>query len=204
MLPADPFPIRRFAALTYSSAYSLASGAIGTYGTEQVFRLNSLYDPDFTGVGHQPYGHDQLALLYSKYKVHRVGVYVEIEASSSATLGYLPVLGMTFTGPEQTASLTGMLWGEVDEKQCATTLSASVMNPRSFSKTFNMQELIGCTKQQFGSDVSQYSASLGANPASIAWLRMALISNVADTVSIVRVRLVFETEFWDRIPLAQS
>jgi len=34
-----------------------------------LFRANSIFDPDFTGVGHQPLSHDQYALRYSQYRV---------------------------------------------------------------------------------------------------------------------------------------
>jgi len=42
-----------------------SAGAAST----QVFRANSLYDPDLTGVGHQPMGRDSLAAAYGHYLV---------------------------------------------------------------------------------------------------------------------------------------
>jgi len=33
------------------------------------FRAGSIYDPDYTGVGSQPYGHDQYQTLYNHYRV---------------------------------------------------------------------------------------------------------------------------------------
>lgn len=36
---------------------------------EYNFRANSIHDPDFTGVGHQPLGHDQWANFYEHYTV---------------------------------------------------------------------------------------------------------------------------------------
>lgn len=34
-----------------------------------VFRCNSVFDPDLTGIGHQPFGYDQHTLLYDRYRV---------------------------------------------------------------------------------------------------------------------------------------
>lgn len=41
-----------------------------------MFRLNSLYDPDYTGTGHQPLGFDQWASVYDKYYVRRARIKV--------------------------------------------------------------------------------------------------------------------------------
>ena len=49
--------------LRYSDVITLTSTA-GSL-SKHVFRSNSLFDPDFTGVGHQPMYYDQLGALYS-------------------------------------------------------------------------------------------------------------------------------------------
>lgn len=61
------FPNQMFVKLEYSDKITLdcISGSIASY----VFRGNSLYDPDYTGTGHQPYYHDQLIAIYRKYTV---------------------------------------------------------------------------------------------------------------------------------------
>lgn len=53
--------------LRYSSKFTINSniGQAGTY----VFRANSCYDPDLSGVGHQPRGFDQLISMYDHYQV---------------------------------------------------------------------------------------------------------------------------------------
>lgn len=46
-------------------AFSSATGAVSS----NIFRLNSLFDPNETGVGGQPMYYDQLAAVYGKYVV---------------------------------------------------------------------------------------------------------------------------------------
>lgn len=61
----QPLPARFITKHKYSTPFTL--NALNSY--QYKFNLNSLYDPDYTGVGHQPYGRDQLAALYNRYRV---------------------------------------------------------------------------------------------------------------------------------------
>jgi len=49
--PASPFPLVLYKKLTYSTQIALTQSVGGT-PTYYLFRANSLYDPDYTGVGH--------------------------------------------------------------------------------------------------------------------------------------------------------
>lgn len=53
--------------LTYADNYRHSFN----YGTssQQVFRMNSIYDPDYTGIGHQPMMRDLWASMYDYYAV---------------------------------------------------------------------------------------------------------------------------------------
>lgn len=42
---------------------------IAGIGAYHCFRTTSVFDPDFTGVGHQPLGHDRMAAIYNRYTV---------------------------------------------------------------------------------------------------------------------------------------
>lgn len=63
----DPFPSKMRAIMRYSQVISLDPGLAGT--GHWLFRANSIFDPDFTGAGHQPYGHDTYELIYNHYQV---------------------------------------------------------------------------------------------------------------------------------------
>jgi len=60
-----PDVIRR--KLFYNAEIVIDAG-IASFITHK-FRANSLYDPDYTGTGHQPYGFDQYHLLYKENRV---------------------------------------------------------------------------------------------------------------------------------------
>jgi len=62
--PLPPTAIRKF---KYAGQFNVNPAVGVTAG--YVFRANSLYDPDVTGVGHQPYGFDQMMEHYNHYEV---------------------------------------------------------------------------------------------------------------------------------------
>jgi len=72
--------------LIYSDTVAIAAES-GTY-QEYVLVLNSIYDPDATGVGHQPRARDQFASLgYLKYIVTGVKVELDFYPGDSSAVG---------------------------------------------------------------------------------------------------------------------
>lgn len=67
------FPLRKYVTLRYAQQINLTP-SVG--GANHLFRLNSLYDPDYTGVGHQPLGYDQWTTIYDKYAVRRARIKI--------------------------------------------------------------------------------------------------------------------------------
>jgi len=63
----DPFPHTKTVKMRYSG-HNAIDPATGLSAT-QVIRCNSIFDPDQTQTGHQPYGHDQWAAVYDHYEV---------------------------------------------------------------------------------------------------------------------------------------
>ncbi len=64
----SPLPTSFKCTMIYASTFPLNVGAGGVPAV-RVFSANGLFDPDITGVGHQPRGFDQLMALYDHYTV---------------------------------------------------------------------------------------------------------------------------------------
>jgi len=99
--------------MPYHMEFTTSSSSI-TYNT---FNSNDIYDPDYTGSGHQPRSHDQYALYYKYYRVtkckfkaiffweetpsqsHAVGVYIDDNGTFaySSTLDLYEKEGMKYS-----------------------------------------------------------------------------------------------------------
>lgn len=63
-----PLAQTQIATLNYADEFQLNPGIAGIPNT-YVFSCNGLYDPNITGIGHQPRGFDQMMTLYDHYVV---------------------------------------------------------------------------------------------------------------------------------------
>lgn len=68
--------------MKYSDTFdtSLTTGAI----LDQVFRANSLFDPDRTNTGHQPLEFDQYFALYNRYHVYAISWHITLAGAADA------------------------------------------------------------------------------------------------------------------------
>lgn len=102
-----PLPKTFRAKLVYCQEFQLnpAAGSIAS----QVFSASSLYDPDNTGVGHQPYGFDQICSttgLYDQFIVESAEIEVHTSSAQTSSPGYFAVQlsdtnSVTVTEPAQ-------------------------------------------------------------------------------------------------------
>lgn len=82
------FPSTIITKLRYVDTYTLTS-TTGSMAT-QIWRANSLFDPDETGVGHQPLYRDEYAGIYNHYVVlgSKITAYVcNVSSGSALTVG---------------------------------------------------------------------------------------------------------------------
>lgn len=68
-----------------------------TVATPYIFG-SSLYDPDYSGTGGQPYNYDQMTTLYSYYRIDKMVIHFEVMNTTSS-----PIIACAF--PSTTSSL---------------------------------------------------------------------------------------------------
>lgn len=74
-------PSTRKVTLRYAQKFSIVSNV--AQASTHIFRANSMYDPDFSGLGHQPRGFDQLMAMYDHFTV--VGSKITIMTAQPGT-----------------------------------------------------------------------------------------------------------------------
>lgn len=201
-LRSDPFPPSKKCALEYTTTDLLTDGVAGVMGTEKVFRVNSLYDVDFSGVGRQPYGFDQMATLYHKYMVHAVKVSLVMTCPNEDGI----VVGSMFQPFNGGLTLTGRGVDEIKEKpMCVTrTLNNSGSKVVTLSQYMPIHTIEGIRKSQM--DLDLYSALISANPTSTPWFRVAVgtLTGTGTGQCYVRTNVKFYCTFFERVTHGSS
>lgn len=178
--------------LKYAGSFTALAIAV-----DQVFRLNSIFDPDLTNVGHQPYGRDQYSTLYNRYRVDSVSWVI-----CAATAG---VTGQIITVPSNssTAITSGSLARETPRS--AWVGMAQYQDSRLSGK-ISLASLNGVSKKTYESD-DRFQALMGANPAEVMCLHI-LALNIIDTPAAdslyYNITLSYNVTFYDPIPFGQS
>jgi hypothetical protein len=201
-----PFPPRIRYKLRYAETHTFQTGIAGVCGTEQVMRLNDLYDPNITGTGHQPYGYDQVVGLYNRWRVDRVRVtFLWTTIGGSAELACLHLLRPATGG----LTMAGQTVDRITELPMvkSAVLSASG-NTRTVKVVLeaNIWDILGISRATYQADIDRYAGSTSASPTIQAFSAHTVgsYSLVAGEQANCQVIIDYDCEFWDRQVQAQS
>lgn len=161
--------------------------------------LNSLFDPDLSAVGHQPYGFDQLAALYNRYRVISATVnftYSIIGGTSSPF--YVSLIPTNDTADVTSDTLT-LEHPEVVHR--AITIS----RPARIKKTYYPSAIIGVTDAVYKAD-DRYQSVVTTSPAETVILHQVCFTTAgAGTAGIdICGTIEYHVEFFDRLDINQS
>jgi len=175
-------------------------------GTENAFSLNSLYDPDITGVGHQPYGFDQMAALYSNYIVESASIQARF-VTPGGTADLCCILALTGQYP---VSTTGITVDACAEKSGITTktLSSSGVNRTAIISVprVPIHRSLGLTSSQYMNEINTYGAAVGSSPTvqSIVRVNVASYNGTAAEDATCQVTITYHAKFYNRVVQNQS
>lgn len=167
-LSTSPFPTRYKVNMRYVDNININPGA--TLTSEYVYCVNGIYDPDITGVGHQPTGFDQLMPFYDHYVV--------IGSVMTATFSTRNTAVKTIAGVTVKDSLSGITdYREMVEqgntKYAVLGIGDSSKGIRTFRYPVNPSKFLGRSKPL--SD-DQLKGSSSANPTELCYYHLWVTS----------------------------
>lgn len=188
----QPFPSRFIIKQKYNESFALSA----LNGYTQVMNLNSVFDPNRTGIGHQPYGYDQMTPIYNRYRVISCSyVLMAYSATSTIRYGCIPA--------NDTPPINNM--SELCEHpRSRWKLQLPGGNTQYLKGRVSLPALMGRTTAQYMAD-DRYQAEVGTNPQELALLYITGQS-MGDGASdfVLNVSLEYTVEYFDPKPIDQS
>jgi len=162
-------------------------------------RVNNAYEP--IASTHQPYGWDQMAALYRRYKVVGMKMRVRI-INPYTTPGYFLARPVPVN---ENYSMVDNYFAETSEKPGTITRAiAAAGGPNEIVDVpIDIPKLLGITREQFLADTSRYSAQVTAAP-DFAYVQIGYAGSGASAYVAVLVECEYLVQFWQRITQNQS
>jgi len=200
------FPTRLRRTLQYVDNYLLSSTA-GSVATQQ-WKVNSMFDPDLTGTGHQPRGFDQLCSTtgpYVKYRVLAVRISGEAVSTNDATLTLINGFSDLSTIPAIAGGGIGSISGTSELPGWTALFIPPTGAPVArFAQAARIAEIESVTESAVLSE-DNYSATSVADPADLAYFTCKMQAENGGTAAAnLMVRFEFDVQFEEPILLAAS
>lgn len=161
-----------------------------------IFRLNSLFDPEYTLAGHQPLYFDQLAAIYSKYRVFKTSYVIKmIMQSDNANTVETSVIPNNDLASYSNADLAA-------ENPRAIYRQWNSQTPITIRGSQYLPALTGRPSSSYRSD-DVYAAAVSQNPVETLGLHIVNISSSTPTITL-DVTMKFHCEFFDPLQVGQS
>lgn len=182
------FPAKMLVSMRYGDIVDLDPGAGGQ--ATHSFSANGLFDPDQTGVGHQPRGFDQWMAAYQNYTV--IGSKITVKFSSNASTSTIDsLLSVTCDSSTAPTGAIGMLEAATSKPSQSWDIFAPGNNePVTLTQTFSH-------KKWFGKDYyeDEYAGSVVGNPSeqcfyNLSAQAMGAVDNPANINCAVQIDYV--------------
>lgn len=182
---ASPLPKKfRFTTKYVEQQVDINPGAAGLPST-YVFMLNGLYDPNITGVGHQPIGYDQMMAMYDHYTV--IGARARVTLSNLDTTYQQHCL----VHLKDDATTSNNVPQIIENGMCRYTTvgrQGSGNSVKTLQLNCSMKKFFG--RSPLGAE--KYTGTVSNNPSDGVFLHITVGPNAAVDTSSVRALVEIE------------
>lgn len=198
----QPFAQRYITKMKYSESFQITGPSTAGFATQR-FNLNSIYDPNRTGLGHQPYGHDNLAALYNRYRVIKCDYVISGIALGNTSGNMYSLLAALPSNEEYGIASVA----EAQEHpRCKFITQAPDAALKVLRGSVYIPSLVGRSKAQYMAD-DRYQAQFGSSPNELAILNVyaGLLNGGFETTQFtLNITLTYTVEVFDVKSLPQA
>lgn len=180
-LPGN-YPMR----MRYADVLNISVPAYGVPVLHQ-FNLNSIYDPDRTGGGHQPYFRDQMAQFYDFYKVRSCNFKFVLTTFENRHY-------IVSVRPDDNVTIVSNLTLEMERPGATNILFTEVAKPTKFSKRYDIAHILKSKKKEYLED-DTYKTAITSNPSIPTVLNILIANMDSSDANATIVGLAFVMEF---------
>lgn len=198
------FPDTLVTKLKYSDLITLTSTANGL--ARYVFQPNNVYDPDYSGIGHQPMFFDQYTPIYSRYVVlgaKLTASFSPIANTISTAQPSGPLIVGIFEDFDTSLVASNISWLMESNNSTTAFLNNAVggNNVKTLSCTYSPRQSLGVSPED---DV--VSAAVTAGPARPYYTNVFMTETGLGSPSScnVKVDIEFTVRFFNQKDVAQS
>lgn len=172
----------------------------GVTASAHSFRINSMYDPDFTGTGHQPLFRDVMSGIYARYRVNSVKYKITCMQGNANQL-LVGVFATQDTGYNPNLDQ----FQNIIEKRNTDWRFQNVNTPPVVLKgRLTCAKVAGVTRQAY-KDERSYSGAVGADPALPLFLTIFCQELLSGSPGVqFMVELEFNTTYYEPVVQPQN
>lgn len=194
-----PFAERRMATLTYCDSVTITPVGTAVLVAQHRFRANGINDPDAEFGGHQPYGHDQYANLYTHYSVKRAVIDVSYADGNSVGANWFPMMVGVYKN-DTTDNITNA--SEIRE------VPGSVSKILANDTVTSVRDVYERDSRFPSYDQNRSAAAFFSEPAEQVYFNVFSAGTGAFTLTsntvVCFVKITYEIEVWEPKKLAIS
>lgn len=198
--PKQIVPDTIIVSMRYNDTVLIDPAAAGI-SNSHVFRANSIFDPDYTGAGHQPLGRDQWYEFYRHYCVEKSSIVARFIAQGATAAASSCIAGVgLLRSPTISTNVNTVIERRDANTRVMTTVNAQgtvTVRNRYDAKKFHGYKDLG--------DSAETRTAMDANPDDQAYFHVFLSGTSGDVESTaVSILITYQVRLMERIDLLES